>query len=164
MLDSAFRVIQQHDRLVVSAPPTSLFASWLGLGIYVFVLICLLLVLRYIKHLMGQIDNLIYVVFGLVLILGPLLFLAIGYNSGSIVLDRATNRAIVRSRMVLFLPAQTKSIDLSSVTDAILDGKPNARRIRLEAADGSDLGYPIWTDRPGQKEAVIAINRFLRER
>lgn len=164
MLESAFRVVQQQDRLVVSAPPTSLFASWLALGIYIGILLFFLLVLRHIKQLLGEIDAFLYKVFGAVVILGPLFFLAIGYNSGSIILDRASNRATVRARMMLFLPAQAKSIDLSSVTNATLDGKPNARRIRLETAHGSDLSYPIWSDRSGQKEAVIAINNFLKER
>ncbi len=89
------------------------------------------------------------------------LFWLISYNSGSIVLDRAENVATMRTRITAFLPARQRSVLLDTVERAILDYKPNARRIRLVVSRGGDLAYPIWSDRPGQQEAVAAINAFL---
>ncbi len=90
-----------------------------------------------------------------------LLFWAVSYSSGSIVLDRSSNSAVVQARMTFFLPAQTQSTRLDNIERAVLEYKPNARRIRLIANHGSDLAYPLWSGRPGQQEAVNAINSFL---
>ena len=88
------------------------------------------------------------------------LFSLIFYNGGSIDLDRRADLATMRAKMTAFLPAQTGSVPLSEVTEATLDFKPNSRRIRL-ITDDADLGYPIWSDRRGQEEAVRVINRWL---
>ena len=176
MFDSAYRVVQQPDRLTIAVPPSSLFASWIGLIIFLILPISFYLVLRTARHseerLRAQYPShdsndfdrryrLTRSGFWVISICAPLFFLAVGYSSGSIVLDRSTNRAIVTSKMTAFLPSQLRSVDLSSVTDAILDEKPNSRRIRLEVSHGQDLTYPMWSDRAGQEEAVNAINRFL---
>ena len=84
------------------------------------------------------------------------------YTSGSIDLDRSTNQATMTGRMTAFLPAQKHSVDLSSINNAVLDEKPNSRRIRLVVSRGRDLAFPIWSSRAGQDEAVEAINEFLR--
>ena len=42
---------------------------------------------------------------------------------------------------------------------AILDQKPNYRRMRLKVFQGDDLAFPVWSDRAGQQEAV---NQFLQ--
>ena len=83
------------------------------------------------------------------------------YTSGSIDLDQSSGVATMSAKMTLFLPAQTQISPLSSLTGAVLDYKPNARRIRLTASNGNDMSYPTWSDRSGQKEAVEAINHFL---
>ena len=54
------------------------------------------------------------------------------------------------------------TVPLNSITDATLDEKPNARRIRLEVTQGQDLAFPIWSDRRGQQEAVDAIKQFVQ--
>ena len=92
----------------------------------------------------------------------PLLFYCIGYTSGSLDLDKSTNKVSLTAKMTAFLPAQTRTIGLDSVQSAVLDYKPNSRRIRLNVSNGQDLAYPIWSDRPGQQEAVDAINLFLQ--
>ncbi len=92
----------------------------------------------------------------------PVFFYCIGYTSGSIDLDRSTNQATMTGRMTAFLPAQKHSVDLSSINNAVLDEKPNSRRIRLVVSRGRDLAFPIWSSRAGQDEAVEAINEFLR--
>lgn len=176
MTATAYQVMQQHDRLTVTVPPSSLFASWIGLAIFLVLPISFLLVLhsakrseenlraKYPGHDSRNFDKRLragYIAFVTIAICAPLFFLAVGYTQGSIVLDRATNRAIVRSKMTAFLPSRLQSVDLNSVTGATLDYKPNSRRIRLKVANGSDLAYPVWSDRAGQDEAVDAINHFL---
>ena len=94
---------------------------------------------------------------------GALFFWAVGYTSGSIELNRSTNTATITGRMTAFLPAQHRTVSLQSVAEATLDQKPNSRRIRLEVDQGQDLAFPIWSDRPGQQEAVDAINQFLQK-
>lgn len=178
MLDAAYHVVQQHERLVVTAPPSSLFASRLGLGIFLLLWISLFWGMSAAKRSMEKLHRkypqtfdaknaekrlrLGYAISTVIGIGTPLLFLAVGYTSGSITLDRNSNRATVTAKMTAFLPSQEHSIDLASVTGAILDEKPNARRIRLEASRGPDLTYPIWSDRRGQEEAVEAMNSFLK--
>jgi hypothetical protein len=88
-------------------------------------------------------------------------FWLIAYSGGSIELDRHANRATMRAKFTAFLPAETGSVPLSAVGQAMLDAKPNAKRIRLVTNNGEDLSFPLWTDRAGQAEAVRAINRFL---
>jgi hypothetical protein len=88
-------------------------------------------------------------------------WILLSYTSGSIDLDQHTGVATMSAKMTLFLPAQTQTAPLSSLRGAVLDYKPNARRIRLTSSNGDDLSYPTWSDRSGQKEAVDAINRFL---
>ena len=89
------------------------------------------------------------------------LFWLISYSSGSIDLDRSANRVTMRSKMTAFLPAQTLSIPLAEVDHAIVDYKPNSARIRLVTHNNGGLGYPMWSGRRGQEEAVDAINHFL---
>lgn len=89
------------------------------------------------------------------------LFWLLGYNSGSIDLDRSANRVMMRSRMTLFFPSQTLTLPLSDVDEAILDYKPNSARIRLITHSNRDLSYPMWSSREGQEEAVRTINQFL---
>jgi hypothetical protein len=176
MLDSAYRVIQQHDRLTVAVPPASLFASWVGIGVFLILWLSIFFTLHSVKRMNekfrrnpltyrsqdgGKSLRLGYTIGAIVSIGAPLLFLALGYTSGSIVLDRTANRASMTSKMVLFLPSITRSVDLNAVTDARLDQKPNSRRIRLEVSHGRDLAYPMWSDRAGQEEAVNAMNQFL---
>jgi hypothetical protein len=176
MFDSAYRVVQQPDRLVVTVPPSSLFASWVGLAIFLILPISFYFVLRSVKNSeqrlsaqypsrdssdFGRRYHIARTSFVMISIGAPLLFLTVGYSSGSIVLDRTANQASVTSKMILFLPSTTHSVDLNSVTSATLDEKPNSRRIRLEVSRGRDLAYPMWSDRAGQEEAVNAINRFL---
>lgn len=174
---SAFQAVQDSPRhLVVSSPGSSMFGAW-------FLLICLIffpaifgLIGRTMKKqdskLRMQYPNsgiapvsrkvyLVYLIGSAIAIGAPMFFWAIGYTSGSIDLDALTNKATVRAKMMAFVPAQTRTIDLSLVDRATLDYKPNSRRIRLTTLDGSDLAYPIWSDKPGQQEAVVAINHFL---
>jgi hypothetical protein len=95
----------------------------------------------------------------------PLVWMFLSYSSGSIDLDRSTHTATMTAKMTAFLPAQKGSMALSQIAGAVLDYKPNARRIRLTTlSGGDDLAYPLWSDRKGQQEAVNAINRFLAER
>lgn len=82
------------------------------------------------------------------------------YNSGSIDLDRRTNLATMRAKMTAFLPAQTGSVPLSEVSEATLDFSRGTQRIRLITND-ADLGYPLWSDRRGQEQAVRVINQWL---
>jgi len=176
MFDSTYRVIQQHDRLIVAVPPSSLFASWVGFGVFLILWLSIFFTLHSVKRMnekfrrnpltyrlqdSGKSLRLGYTIGTIVAIGAPLLFLALGYTSGSIVLDRSANRASMTSKMILFLPSTTRSVDLNSVTDARLDQKPNSRRIRLEVAHGRDLAYPMWSDRAGQEDAVNAMNQFL---
>jgi hypothetical protein len=168
--------MQQHDRLTVTVPPSSLFASWIGLAIFLVLPISFLLVLhaakrseeklrtQYPGHDSRSFEKRLragYVAFAAITIGTPLFFLAVGYSKGSIVLDRVTNRATVTTKMTAFLPSQLQSVDLTSVTGATLDFKPNSRRIRLNVTNGPDLAYPLWSDRAGQDKAVDAINHFL---
>jgi hypothetical protein len=86
------------------------------------------------------------------------------YTSGSDDLDQTSGVATMSAKMTMFLPSQTQTTPLSSLTGAVLDFKQNARRIRLTASNGNDMSYPTWCDRRGQQEAVQAINRFLATR
>jgi len=92
---------------------------------------------------------------------GLVAFWLVAYSSGSIELDRRDNLATMRAKFTAFLPAETGSMPLSAVDQAILDHQPNARRIRLISKSGADLAFPLWTGRAGQAGAVRAINRFL---
>jgi hypothetical protein len=91
-------------------------------------------------------------------------WVVLSYTSGSIDLDQTSGVATMSAKMTMFLPPQTQTAPLSSLTGAVLDFKPNEGRIRLTASNGNDMSYPTWSDRSGQQEAVQAINRFLATR
>jgi hypothetical protein len=88
-------------------------------------------------------------------------WIMLSYTRGSIDLNQNSGIATMSAKMTMFLPSQTQTAPLSSLTGAVLDYRPNARRIRLTASNGNDMSYPTWSDRTGQKEAVQAINHFL---
>jgi hypothetical protein len=171
MIASAYRVIQQTgDRLVIAAPGSSLAGGWMGLVIAGPLLLILYLTSRTVARVYTaektpqEVAALVlrYRLFGLALVFVAMgFFWAVSYNSGSIELDRTNNLATMHSKMTAILPERSTSMPLTSVREAMLDAKPNARRIRLLAREGSDLAYPIWSDRSGQDAAVAVINDFL---
>jgi len=170
---SAYRIVEQgSQRLVIVAPGSSLLSGWMALVLAAPLLAMLYFTSRSIAKVYAdqrppeQVSSLVlrYRLFGLLLIVGALMaFWAISYTSGSIQLSRATNLATIQSKMTLFLPAREISAPIDSIQSATLDSKPNSRRIRLLLRSGSDLAYPMWTDRAGQEDAVRAINRFLKD-
>lgn len=168
---TAYRVTQATpNHLLITLPGGSLAPLW-----FLALLLAILLFTTYgtsrtIKRGLQSKKTLVelrayilrYRVIGTAISFGSIgLFWLISYSSGSIDLDRTANRATMRSKMTAFLPAQTLSIPLADVDHAIVDYKPNSARIRLVTRNNDDLGYPMWTDRRGQEEAVNAINHFL---
>lgn len=176
----AFQVIQKNpDHLTIAAPGSSLFGAWLFILCILLFPLLFGLVSRSAKRSNQTLRNkypdqaipditprlhLLYVVGGLSTFGIPILFWAIGYTQGSLDFDRSTNRATITSKMTAFLPVREKTVELVSIEKALLDQKPNSQRIRLATTSGSDLAYPIWSDKPGQQEAVTAINHFLETR
>ena len=174
---NTYTALQQGSgHLLVSAPGTSLFGIWWLIGIPCFSVITAALIQgtlqrNYAKSVRQypqltikpptQDIRSMYGLFTVVGIGAALFFWAVGYTSGSLDLNRSTNTATMTGRMTAFLPAQKRTVPLNLVTDATLDKKPNSRRIRLEVTHGQDLAFPIWSDRPGQAQAVDAINQFL---
>jgi hypothetical protein len=158
------------DHLLITVPPSSLLPPWLAaVSFAIFVVITYTTsrsVWRVLRPLKSPEELHTYVwryrATGMGICFFSLgTFWLLSSTSGSIELDRRTNLATMRAKFTAFLPAETSSVPLSAVDEATLDGQPNARRIRLVTNDGNDLGYPLWSDRPGQTEAVQAINRFL---
>jgi hypothetical protein len=170
-MGARFQILHQTpDRITISAPGTSLLSPWLALFIIAFCLLILYSASHAARRVLASEKTpaelssymLRFWLVGSGIMVGSLgLFWLISSNSGSIVLDRGTNIATVHAKMSALLPAQSRTVPLDTVQRAILDFKPNSRRIRLLVDHGSDLAYPVWTDRPGQQEAVAAINEFL---
>jgi len=170
----AYRIVEEGtNRLVISVPGASLLSTWLATTLGIILLLTIYLTSRTVARVIALEKSpqetaayvLRYRLFGVLISAGALLlFWAVSYSSGSITLDRGKNQAVMQSKMTLFLPVQEHSISLSSVQSATLDSKPNSRRIRLVVSHGNDLGYPMWSSRPGQDEAVDAMNRFLGDR
>lgn len=167
----AFRITDATpDHLMISVPGTSLGSSWISVVLIAFFLLLAYTTSRSVRRIYVAEKTpmelrayvwryrIIVMTIGLA---GLGAFWLLGYSSGSIELDRETNRAMMRSKTTAFLPAQKQSVPLSAVERATLDMKPNSTRIRLITREDSDLGYPMWSDRPGQTEAVKAINHFL---
>ena len=159
-----------QGRLMVVAPSTSLVSMWLVIILVVLFFVIFYTTSRTVRRVLtasktpAEVSSAVlrYRLLGVAILAGFLgLFWLVSYNSGSIVLDRTTNTATLRVKMTFLLPARSQTTRLDNVERAILDYKPNARRIRLLAHHGHDLAYPIWTSRPGQLEAVDAINTFL---
>lgn len=177
---SGYSAVEQGSgHLIVAAPGTSLFGAGWVVGFLAGSLLLAFLIAGSVRRNSIKLAakypqlsipspakniRLIYRITPAAGIVAALFFYAVGYTSGSITLDRSTNTAALTARMTAFLPAQHRTVALQSVTGATLDEKPNSRRIRLEVSGGHDLAFPIWTDRPGQEEAVDAINRFLQSR
>jgi hypothetical protein len=169
--DSAYVVTEvTPHHLLVTVPGSSLGSSWLSLVLLVIFLVMTYATSRTVWRLYQQEKSpealrayvWRYRVLGMGIGCAGLgVFWLVGYSSGSIELDRRSNLATMRAKFTAFLPAETGSVPLSDVDKATLDAKPNARRIRLVTNDGAGLGYPLWSDRQGQAEAVRAINRFL---
>jgi hypothetical protein len=167
----AYRIAEESaSRLVISVPGASLLAGWLGCTLGVILLLTVYLTSRTVARVTAVEKSpeqaaqfvLRYRIAGVAITAGALLFFwAVSYSSGSITMDRATNQAVVQAKMTAFLPAQTLRAPLADVQSATLDTKPNSRRIRLLTNSGSDVGYPMWSSRTGQDEAVSAINHFL---
>jgi len=155
---------------MISMPGTSLGSSWISVILIVFFLVMTYTTSRTVRRIYRAEKTtvelsayvwryrIILMTIGLA---GIGLFWLVGYSSGSIEFDRGANRATMRCKMTAFLPARTQSLLLSDVEVAVLDTKPNSARIRLITRRDGDLGYPLWTDRSGQAEAVKAINHFL---
>ena len=170
-MGARFQIFDQTPaRITISAPSASLLSPWLVLFMSAFFLLILYSASRSMHRTLTSSKSpaelsaymLRFWVIGSGILLGALgLFWLISSNSGSIVLDRGANMATVRAKMSALLPAQSRTVPLDIVQSATLDFRPNARRIRLLVDHGSDLAYPIWTSRPGQEEAVAAINAFL---
>ncbi len=172
-MHDAFQVTESSaTRLVITAPASSMLLSWIGMLLAVVLIMAVLGTSVTVRRVMAydrtpeQLASYVrtYRVIGLAGTVGILLlFAALFYSSGSIILDHATGTASMRAKMTAFLPAQTVSMPLRDVESATLDAKPNSRRIRLLARSGHDIGYPLWSNRPGQQNAVDAINNFVRE-
>ena len=170
-----YSVSHTGQHLIVSAPGSSLFSWFLVISIPLIALILLFMLRSQDKKAMelnAQYPNgikidiakrrtLFYSIAGPSLVALAAIFWAVGYTSASLVMDKPTNTAIMHVKMTAFVPSQEQTIPLSSVTGAVLDYKPNARRIRLTTNSGEDLAFPMWTSRGGQKEAVDAINAFV---
>jgi hypothetical protein len=174
MTAHAYQIVSQSPaHLVISVPGASLLSGWIALALIVFLGLMIYTTSRSVRTVYSgirspeEVASLVmrYRLIGCAIAVGALgLFWLCAYSSGSIDLDRSANRAVMSSRMTAFLPAQTHSVPLDAVEQAILDTKPNASRIRLLVTHGNDLAYPMWSDRGGQQEAVDAINRFLAKR
>jgi hypothetical protein len=172
VLASGFRVVTQTaDQLVITMPGSSLLIGWMAFAIAAPVLLIFYLTSRTVarvtalEHTPAEVTQTVlrYRLFGLgVTAAALLIFWAVSYSSGSIQLDRTSGQAMMKSRMTVFLPAQTQSRPLPQVSEAVLDQKPNSRRVRLLVHDGADLAFPVWTGRTGQDAAVQTINAFLR--
>lgn len=170
-MHGAFQVTEASgSRLVITIPGWSIFLGWTGIILAAVLVTAVFTTSRTVRRVMAydrspeQLDKFVsnYRAGGLAITIGGLLlFVLLGYSSGSIMLDRATGIASMRAKMTAFLPSQTLSMPLQDVESASLDAKPNSRRIRLFARSGHDLGFPLWSDRAGQQEAVNAINSFL---
>lgn len=169
---SAYRVTEMTpDHLLITVPGSSLFSSWVPVMLLAIVLFTVYGTSRTVRRMYRQEkspEELRAYVWRYRIIraagsfAGLGVFWLLGYSSSSIELDRHSNLATMRAKFTAFLPAETGRVPLSEVAEATLDEKPNARRIRLVTNDGAGLGYPLWTDREGQEEAVSAINLFLR--
>lgn len=167
----AYCIVEESAiRLVIAVPGASLMPAWLATALGAMLLLVVYLTSRTAARVTALEKSAEetaafvtrYRLIGvLISVAALLLFWAVSYSSGSITLDRSANRAVMQSKMTLFLPAQTQQIALSSVRSARIDAKPNSRRILLITDDGNDLGYPMWSSRDGQNQAVNAINRFL---
>ena len=161
---------QSASRLRIVAPGWSFVQSWVTLVILAVIAPILFFALQSIRK-MSAIDKSPEQVaaimtrerllgFGLIAVTLSILWM-LSYSRGEIDLNREANVVTMRSKTTVFLPEQVQTAPLSSVEEAWLDAKPNARRIRLVRRHGSDMSYPIWTDRPGQQQAVEAINSFV---
>jgi hypothetical protein len=158
------------DHLMITVPGTSLGSSWISVILIAFFLLLAYTTSRSVTRIYRAEKTplelrayvwryrIIVMTIGLA---GLGAFWLLGYSSGSIELDRGANRVTMRSKRTAFLPAQTQSLPLAVVERAALDMKPNSARIRLITREDGDLGYPMWSNRPGQAEAVKAINHFL---
>ena len=160
---------QSASRLRIVAPGWSFMQSWIGLVILLLPLVIIYTTSRTVRRVYAMERSPAEVAAGLAryrLAGLALLAVAVGllwmlsYTRGEIDFDRGTNVVTMRSKMTVFLPERVQTAPLSSVEEAWLDTKPNARRIRLLRHHGPDLAYPVWSDRPGQQQAVEAINAF----
>ena len=171
MATGGYRITEATpDHLMISMPGTSLGSSWISVILIVFFFVMTYTTSRTVQRIYrtqkttAELSAFVWryrIILMTIGLAGIGLFWLVGYSSGSIELDRAANQAIMSSKTTAFLPARTQSLALSDVEEAVLDTKPNSARIRLITHRDGDLGYPLWTDRPGQAEAVKAINRFL---
>ena len=171
-MQDAFQVRESSaTHLVITAPGSSMLMSWLGMFLTVLLVVVVLTTSRTVRRVLAtdrspeQVSTYVrnYRIIGLAGTAGILLlFTGLFYSSGSIVLDRGTGIASMSAKMTAFLPTQSVSMPLGDVERASLDAKPNARRIRLFARSGHDIGFPLWSSRPGQQDAVDAINSFLQ--
>ncbi len=171
MSSSAYQIVERApDHVVISVPGSSLLSGWLLAGLLLIFLAVAFLSTRSIKRFyadekseadIARIVRRNYLFAAGIPVGFCIFFWAVSYTSGSIRLNRATNQAAMESKMTAFLPSRTRTVPLSQVQEAILDEKPNSRRIRLLVEHGSDLAYPMWTGRDGQDAAVTVINDFL---
>ena len=169
-MSSSYQVLENTgSKLVVVMPASSLLSAWLFILLAVITLVSVLGARHSIHKLNAKYAGSVSLgaeqrtTWLIPVCMGGLCFFfwAVSYTSGSLVFDRLSGKVAVSAKMTVFLPARTITGSLDNVDRATLDAKPNSRRIRLAMLHGSDLAYPIWTDRGGQEEAVQAINAFL---
>ena len=161
---------QSANRLRIVAPGWSFVQSWITLVVLAVICPILFFALRSIRKVTAmdknpaQVDAIMarerLLGFGLVAVSLSVLW-TLSYTRGEIDLDRGANVATMRSKMTVFLPEQVQTAPLNSLDEAWLDARPNAQRIRLLRRHAPSMDYPIWTDRPGQQQAVQAINAFV---
>ena len=161
---------QSASRLRIIAPGWSFVQSWVTLVMLAVIAPILFFALRSIRKMSAldkspeQVAAIMsrerLLAVGLIAVSLSILWM-LSYTRGEIDLDRGTNLVTMRSKVTVFLPEQVQTAPLNSVEEAWLDAKPNSRRIRLLRRHGPAITYPIWTDRPGQQQAVDAINSFV---